>query len=114
MYHLYFVSGNDGGAIPDDANRVTNSVARNAEYKEATYLEFANKRIRTADLKRAMAAAQPPTQPPKYSNGQQICISYHVKGVCNQRCQHAGHSHRVHTEAEDNLLVGWCREHYHL
>jgi hypothetical protein len=45
------------------------------------------------------------------SNGVEMCMSYHLKGMCNTNCLHWG-DHHNHTPAEDQALLGWCQQHY--
>jgi hypothetical protein len=40
-----------------------------------------------------------------------ICISFHVKGVCNNRCG-SSLDHKRHTKQQDDELEKWCQEHY--
>jgi hypothetical protein len=48
---------------------------------------------------------------PNNSNGVEMCMSYHLKGMCNTNCSRRG-DHRDHTPAEDQALLGWCQQHY--
>jgi hypothetical protein len=38
-----------------------------------------------------------------------MCISYHVKGVCNTNCGRSS-DHSPHSQDETNRLVDWCKE----
>jgi hypothetical protein len=44
---------------------------------------------------------------PKNAQGVDMCVSYHVKGICNSRCGRKG-DHRAHSEAETKSLLAWC------
>jgi hypothetical protein len=56
------------------------------------------------DIRRAAAAGQ---TVPQSDAGQPMCISYHVKGICNSRCgRSAGHT--AHNAAESARLSAWC------
>lgn len=49
----------------------------------------------------------------KYWNGD-MCLAYHVKGMCNSGCPCA-EDHKVYTEEEykaTNGLADWCEKHY--
>lgn len=40
-----------------------------------------------------------------------MCLSYHVKGMCNERCGSAA-DHVDHTDAEDQQLADWLKSNY--
>jgi hypothetical protein len=40
-----------------------------------------------------------------------MCLSWHVKGTCNARCN-SPEDHRVHSVAEHATLVDWCQKNY--
>lgn len=44
---------------------------------------------------------------PKNASGKDMCVSYHVKGVCNTSCGRVA-DHKTHTAAETKLLLDWC------
>jgi hypothetical protein len=37
-----------------------------------------------------------------------MCVSYHVKGICNSRCGRKG-DHRAHSATESKSLLDWCK-----
>jgi hypothetical protein len=41
-----------------------------------------------------------------------MCISFHIKGVCNNRCG-SSVDHKPHTKQQDDELEKWCHAHYH-
>jgi len=45
---------------------------------------------------------------PKTGNGQAMCLSYHMRNACNSNCPRAK-DHRMHTAAEDNLILAWAK-----
>lgn len=50
---------------------------------------------------------------PKNAAGQDMCVSFHVLGNCNSRCNRGGDHHNLlggttHTKAEDEKLLKWC------
>ena len=44
---------------------------------------------------------------PKNSSGVEMCVSYHVKGICNLHCGRKA-DHKAHTAADTKKLVDWC------
>jgi hypothetical protein len=55
-------------------------------------------------VKRAAMAGQ---TIPQNDAGVPMCISYHVKGICNTRCGRSA-DHISHSEAETSRLLTWC------
>jgi len=45
---------------------------------------------------------------PTMANGQTMCLSYHLHNACNSDCPRVA-DHKVHTPAEDNLLLAWAK-----
>jgi hypothetical protein len=45
---------------------------------------------------------------PKNAQGKDMCVSYHVKGICNSRCCRIM-DHRVHNATETQALLDWCK-----
>jgi hypothetical protein len=45
------------------------------------------------------------------ATGVEMCLLYHLKGICNITCAHNG-DHKEHTPAEDLALIRWCEAHY--
>jgi hypothetical protein len=46
---------------------------------------------------------------PKNANGVPMCISFHVKGVCNSNCGRKA-DHKAHVAADKTKLLAWCSE----
>jgi hypothetical protein len=44
---------------------------------------------------------------PKNNKGVDMCVSYHVKGVCNSNCGRAS-DHGLHSQEETTRLSKWC------
>jgi hypothetical protein len=44
---------------------------------------------------------------PKSDNGVDMCLSWHIRGMCNTTCPRKA-DHRAHTAEEDNKLLEWC------
>jgi hypothetical protein len=45
---------------------------------------------------------------PKNAKGKEMCLSYHVKGICNFRCRRKA-DHRTHNATETQALLKWCK-----
>lgn len=107
--------GNAGGANDtpgDTAEQPPNRVVRNHAYKPSMFDEFKSKNINHAQLRRSITV-RPPPSPYNTTPGSEMCLSFHIKACCNERCSKA-YDHKAHTDAQDQLLVDWCREHYKL
>lgn len=48
---------------------------------------------------------------PTNDKGTSMCISYHVKGVCNANCSRV-QDHCPHSAAEDQKLLAWLTDNY--
>ena len=46
---------------------------------------------------------------PKNAQKLDMCVSYHVKGICNTRCGRKA-DHRAHNATETKALLDWCVE----
>jgi hypothetical protein len=79
----------------------------NPGYK-AIFERFRALRINHGRLLRAVTT-RPPASP--HDASVEMCLSYHVKGMCNENCGKAA-DHQPHTEAQSNLLLTWCTAHY--
>jgi hypothetical protein len=91
-------------APPQEASRST--VVQNMAYDDALLPYLATgKRVRDV-IKAALERGHPI---PKTMGGKEMCISYHVKGVCNTNCSRKA-DHRTHTTTKTGKLVTWCVE----
>ena len=69
---------------------------------------FINLALRVRDV---LCRAGPANRVPNNAGGTEMCLSYHIKGMCNTSCAHRA-DHRDHTPDEDNALLQWCQQHY--
>ena len=99
--------GGGGGAQGDPPQ---NRIARNTNYKEALFAPFARLAVRVRDVL-VNAQAPPPISPHDPTGLIPMCVTFHVKAMCNDRCRRAV-DHGVHTEAQDASLVQWCTANY--
>ena len=83
-------------------------MVRNPEWKMELFREFHMLDARVRQVL-ANATAPPPVCP--RDPGSVMCVAFHVKGMCNERCGRRA-DHLPHTDAEDQPLLAWCREHY--
>lgn len=60
-----------------------------------------------SELKRS---AGPTNRVPHNAAGAEMCLSHHIKGMCNANCAHRA-DHRDHTPGEDDSLLQWCQCH---
>ena len=97
--------GNGGGAEGPQ-----NNIVRNNAYKQDLFGQFARLPLRTRSV--LQNAAKPPPICPLCPTGQtRMCLAFHIKGMCNERCSRAI-DHCEYTEAQDAQLVQWCTAHY--
>ena len=102
--------GGGGGGVGRGGNELSNSIVRNPEYKFQLFNRFSVLAIRVRDVLRN-SQTPPPLSPLDTTNNTTMCVAYHVKGMCNERCGRAI-DHDAHTAAHDNGLVEWCNAHY--
>ena len=100
--------GEPTGGQPTDRNPLPNRMVMNPAYKENLFLQFKQLNINHAAL-RNRVSTRPPASP--HGTRGEMCLSYHVKGICNCRCGRA-EDHQPHTEEQDQLLLDWCTAHY--
>ena len=99
-----------GGNEGVGGNGAQNRIVQNPTYKENLFGRFASLPLRTRSV--LQNAANPPPICPQCPAGQvRMCLAYHVKGMCNERCNRAL-DHCEHTDAQDAQLVQWCEAHY--
>ena len=86
------------------AARDTTTVELSASYDDI-FLPYKETGQRIRDiLKKAKEAGNPL---PKNAWGGDMCVSYHVKGVCNTNCGRKA-DHRPHNAADKKKLLDWC------
>ena len=86
-----------------------NLMVRNDSYKGNLFQTYADRPVRV----RQVLDANPNTPPPRSPMDPSVnmCVAFHVKGMCNTRCGRAA-DHHPHTDAQDAPLVTWCGECY--
>jgi hypothetical protein len=84
------------------------SVIRKASPIIPALQKFVDMNLRVRDvLVRAGAANRIPTN----NAGVEMCLSYHLKGMCNTNCARSA-DHKEHQTSEDQAIVRWCELHY--
>jgi hypothetical protein len=96
------------------------TVVRNTTYSETDFGAYrADATVKVRDLYNATGV--PPTPISSHDSPAnrwrpdvplRICLSYHVKAMCNSRCGRAG-DHRPLTADKRQELLAWCSVHYH-
>jgi len=96
------------------------TVVRNTTYSETDFGAYrADATVKVRDLYNATGI--PPTPISSHDSPAnrwrpdvplRICLSYHVKAMCNSRCGRAG-DHRPLTADKRQELLAWCSVHYH-
>lgn len=107
------------GATRSGAAGAPNVVVRNTGYLETDFGPYrAMTSVRIRDLLPRMAATPPPISThdsPAACGGSpnpiRVCLSYHIKGMCNTRCGRAADHHPLTVEKCQELLA-WCVAHY--
>ena len=95
--------------VPPPVNPLPNQMVTNDAFKEDIFGEFKARNIGHAALRNRITVR--PLLSPFSSTGGEMCLSWHIKGICNVRCARAD-DHRTHTVAQDQSLVDWCVAHY--
>ena len=84
------------------------SLERKTSPLNQVFQPFVDLALRIRDVLRR---AGPTNRVPNNASGTEMCLSYHIKGMCNTNCARRG-DHRDHTPDEDQALHGWCQRHY--
>jgi hypothetical protein len=102
-------TGTDTQQKPPPGKQTTSQVTGNVSEKCDPYIElFAPFRATGKRVREVMRAANEAGHPiPKSDNGSDMCISYHVKGICNTNCGRKS-DHKPHNDGETTRLVSWC------
>jgi hypothetical protein len=94
--------------VPPAATRTRGTLERKSSPLNQAFQPFVDLNLRVRDV---LQRAGPTNRVPTNANGVEMCMSYHLKGMCNTNCSRQG-DHRDHTPAEDQALLGWCQQHY--
>jgi len=95
-----------GSGPPRQAGRGT--LERKTSPVNQSFQPYLDMQLRVRDV---LQRAGPQNPVPTNSGGTDMCLSYHLKGLCNTSCARRP-DHRDHTPAEDAALLAWCQVHY--
>jgi hypothetical protein len=68
-------------------------------------------KVRTRDIRRMITSKDLPELPLSKVDKQALCLAWHTKGQCNNRCPRAI-DHVAYTKDELRELAQWCTAHY--
>ena len=87
-----------------------NSMIANIHYKGNLFDRFKAMNLKTREvLESANTRANP--QPLSSDGTTRMCLSYHLKGLCNGRCGRRA-DHERHSDQQDQKLKEWANAHY--
>jgi hypothetical protein len=102
-------SSTTGGAGKTSSSGGGSAMIRNLLYQQEIFGKFKALGIKARPLKESLKTRQ--VEPPFNARNTRMCITYHVHGICNERCKHAD-DHYHHTSIEDEALRSWCETNY--
>ena len=94
---------------PTSSTSATQAIQRNLHFNAEAFQKFKAVDLKTKNIRDRCSGAGVPL--PKNKDNKPMCLAYHIKGVCNTRCQYAA-DHREHTPQEDATLKAWCAQNY--
>ena len=97
--------GQPGGPPPGPLSR--GALERKSSPLNQAFQPFVALALRVRDVLRR---AGPSNRVPNNAAGTEMCLSCHIKGMCNANCARRA-DHRDHTPDEDNALLQWCQLH---
>jgi hypothetical protein len=84
------------------------TIVRKSAPINPAFQKFVDMNLRVRD---ALQRAGPTNRVPTNNDGTEMCLSYHMKGVCNSNCSRH-QDHKEHQASEDNAMVNWCERNY--
>ena len=103
-------SPRNGDPVKPPDKQKTSSASVNMAYKITMFGTYAILKCRVKDVL-AVATKRLPKSPHDPAGKQDMCVSFHVKGQCNNNCK-CLLDHRAHADADDEKLLAWCKECY--
>jgi hypothetical protein len=88
--------------------RGPDTMLANLQYKDSLFSVFKAMNIKTRDILDRTSATP---QPVSTDGSTRMCLSYHLKGICNERCGHKA-DHIPHTSDQDQALQAWAQTYY--
>jgi hypothetical protein len=97
-----------GGSDTPPTIQSQGSIVCKATPANSALQKFVDMNLRVRDVIRRAGAAN---RVPNNNNGIEMCLAYHLKGVCNSNC--AWHQdHQEHQPAEEQAMIRWCEQYY--
>ena len=93
---------------PAPGPRTRGTLERKSSPMNQIFQPFADMSLRIRDV---LQRAGTTNRVPPNATGTEMCLSYHIKGMCNTNCARRG-DHRDHAPDEDQTLQQWCQQHY--
>jgi hypothetical protein len=84
------------------------TIVRKSAPINPVFQKFVDMNLRVRDV---LQRAGPTNRVPTNNDGTEMCLSYHMKGVCNSNCSRH-QDHKEHQASEDNAMVNWCERNY--
>ena len=103
-------SPRNGDPVKPPDKQKTSSASVNMAYKITMFGTYAILKCRVKDVL-AVATKRLPKSPHDPAGKQDMCVSFHVKGQCNNNCK-CLLDHRAHADEDDEKLLAWCKECY--
>jgi hypothetical protein len=80
----------------------------NLQYKEDVFGVFKSLNLKIRDILERTSATP---QPLSADGTTRMCLSFHLKGICNERCGRKA-DHVSHSNDQDQALKTWAQAHY--
>jgi len=104
-------STNRPAATGNTAPLPSNAIVRNVAYQHSIFSPFRALGIKSRPFRDKMKEKGIPL--PKNSAGETMCLTFHIIGMCNERCKQAA-DHIPHDAADVEKLQEFCTAHYKL
>jgi hypothetical protein len=96
------------GTIAPPTIKTRGTIVRKTAPINPAFMKFVNMNLRVRDV---LQRAGPTRRVPNNNSGIEMCLSYHMKGVCNSNCSRSL-DHKEHQPTEDQAIVKWCESNY--
>jgi hypothetical protein len=100
------------GYSPGNKQAVEDATNNNPHFLEEVFGVYRKlNKVRTRDICRKITSKELPELPKSKVNKQPLCLAWHTKGQCNNRCPRAI-DHVAYTKDELKELAQWCATNY--
>jgi hypothetical protein len=94
--------------------KVNNDIVKNARYDYQLFSSFKKSKIKISTIRGMILKGEIPALPLSRANrGGSMCLSWHVKGVCNGLCSNRT-DHTFCNKGQNHSLAQWCDRYYPL